>query len=744
MQAKLSFTGRIATFSFRHKWYVLAAWLLVIVLAGVASTTIGSVLTTEQKDLSGSESAKAKDIVDERFGDRPLTETVVIRNEGQTVDDPAFQSFVTGIAEQLRGIDGVQNVTTYRDTGDPGMVSADRRAGLIVVALGTDIEQAEKDVTGVLDVVNAAAVSEEYQVHIVGVSSGNKEWNRLAENDLQAGEKFGLPIALGVMVLAFGALVAASVPLLLALASIGAAIGSVALIGRVFELSFFVTNIITMIGLAVGIDYSLFIIGRYREELAKGHDRLTALGIAADTSGRAVFFSGITVLLALAGMLFVRTNIFISIGIGAMVVVLWAVAASLTLLPALLGVIGRAINWARVPFLGKANLGHRFWGRVTHAVQARPLMFVVLSAGLLIAAAAPLATIDLGSNGIESLPKDTGIYQGVTALKQDFAAGRVSPLQVVVDGDVNSPAVQGSIARLKQSVAGRGDLQWMDVVTDPSGRTAIIEIAATTADTGQASQDLAAEMRGTLIPSAFDGSGATARLGGELAVFVDVKAENDTKTPLVFVFVLGLSFLLLLMVFRSIAIPTKAILMNLLSVGAAYGLLVLVFQHGFLADRLGLIQTEQIEFWLPLFLFSILFGLSMDYHVFLLSRVKEEYTRTGDNKQAVAAGVTSTAGMITSAAIIMVAVFAGFARGSLASMQQMGFGLAVAVFLDATIIRSVLVPASMQLLGRYNWWMPSWLEWLPSLNIEGGEHPAPAPVPELVPAGGEASYAAGD
>jgi RND superfamily putative drug exporter len=540
-------------------------------------------------------------------------------------------------------------------------------------------------------------------------------------------------VALLVMVLAFGTIIAALVPLVLGVAAIGLAIGSVALIGRGFELSFFVTNVITVIGLAVGIDYSLFIIGRYREELARGHTRLDAMGIAADTSGRAVFFSGMTVLLALAGMLVVRNNIFVSIGIGAMVVVVYAILASLTLLPAVLGMLGGAVNRLQVPFLGKSGYGRKFWTAMTHRVQKHPVISVIVTAGLLVAAALPLTTIELGSNGNETLPKETATYQGIKALERDFSAGRSDPIQVVVEGSIGSPQVQNGIRRFREAVSARPNLQIIDMIPDDSGRTALIDVASATVGTTTEAQQAITDLREQIVPQTFQGSGATVLVGGNVASYIDTQAEMNSKVVVVFGFVLGLSFILLLLIFRSIAIPTKAILMNLLSVGAAYGLIVLVFQEGFLAEQLGFIQTPQVEFWLPLFLFCILFGLSMDYHVFLLSRIKEEYNRTGNNKEAVAHGVQSTAGMITSAAVIMVAVFVGFSRAQLVSFQQMGFGLAVAVFLDATVIRSVLVPASMQLLGRYNWWFPSWLEWLPRLNVEGAARRAPL----MIPAGAE-------
>lgn len=721
MQGSLSFTGRAAAFSYRHKWRVLGAWVLLIVLAGVAASGLSKVLTTDQKDLSNSDSAQATRLIHDRFGNQPLTEVVVVRDNSATVSDPTFQTTVQTLASTLQGTKGVAQVQTYYSANDPSMVSADKHATLvsIVLAGNGDSTIANDNIGGIISAVNNAPHPSGYQLHLTGDTSAGNELNKISESDATRAEELGVPIAIVVMILAFGSVVAAGVPLLLGIAAIATAIGSVALIGHAIGLNFLVTNIITMIGLAVGIDYTLFIMGRYREELARGHSPERAIGIAADSSGRAVFFSGLTVLLALSGMLFVRINVFQSIGIGAMVVVLFAVAASLTLLPALLAILGRRINWLSVPFLGRAHVGSRFWHTVTTHVQRHPVVSVVATVALLLAAAFPLTQINLGSNGIDSLPHNTAAYQGVTALQRDFSGGITQPLQVVVDGPVNSPGVQQGIARLQNEVSGRSDLTWMGVQTDQSGRTALIRIASTVTDTGKDAAQLTKDFRTNLLPRAFNGTGATVHLDGAVPSYQDVRSSMEGSLPIVFAFVLGLSFVLLLLVFRSIVIPLKAIVMNLLSVGAAYGLLVAVFQKGFLASQLGFHTTPQIEFWLPLFLFSILFGLSMDYHVFLLSRIREEFNRHGDNTRAVATGVQSTAGMITSAAIIMVAVFWGFSRGSLVSMQQMGFGLAVSVLIDATIIRSVLVPASMQLLGHLNWYLPSWLEWLPQLHIEG-------------------------
>ena len=749
MQRRLSFTGSIASFSFRHRWWVLATWLVILVAAMGASSGLGKVLTTEQRDLSGSESANAQDLFKARFPKQPLTETLIMRSETDTVDNAAFQQTTGALLARLLETPGVTGVQSWQDTGDPTMVSKDRHAALAIVTLSPELKEAEKHADELLAAVAGAARPQGYSLHIIGTATSNHELNKITEEDLARGEGIGVSVALVVIVLAFGALVAASAPLLLGFAAILPALGTAALIGRTFELSFFVTNIITMIGLAVGIDYSLFIIGRYREEIAKGRTLPRALEIAAETSGRAVFFSGITVLLALSGMLFVRSNVFISIGLGAMVVVVWAIFASLTLLPALLSLFGHKINALRLPLIGKAGYGQRFWGVMTQAVQHRPALFAIGSTALLLAAAAPLLSIKLGSNGPESLPKETNAYQAIQALERDFNGGRFSPMTVVVDGDIASPPIQNAISGLRSAVEAGGQLQWLAVVPAPDGRTALLKLAAPSLGTGDESLRLVTQLREQLVPQAFVNSGARTYVGGDLAIYKDVKAEMDGKLPVVFAFVLGLSFVLLLLVFRSVAIPAKAIVMNLLSVGAAYGLVVAVFQHGFLADQLGFTRTPQVEFWIPLFLFSILFGLSMDYHVFLLSRVKEEYGRHGNNRAAVSEGVKSTAGMITSAAVIMVAVFAGFALGRDAGLQQVGFGLAVAVFMDATIIRSVLVPASMQLLGHYNWWFPRWLEWLPALHIEGHieEAPAATPEPAHVPAPAYASgfdAAAGD
>ncbi|HET9249765.1 MAG TPA: MMPL family transporter, partial [Actinomycetota bacterium] len=602
-----------------------------------------------------------------------------------------------------------------------------------------------------------------------------------------------------------------------------------ALVGQLVHFQLFVTNMITMIGLAVGIDYSLFIVSRYREERRKGGDKLRAIGRSGATANRAVFFSGLTVVVALSGMLLVPTTIFRGLAGGAIIVVLVSVAASMTLLPAVLGLLGTPakrveLDWLDWPwmsrignafallgmivaavavatiasvvgapaglvtlgallgFAGAAILLTRrlrsessrltrfirhgqieqgraggFWDRASRAVMARPVISLLLSASFLVVLSLPFwlqahpeddgRGIKQGLSGITTLPDDIQTKQAFLALVQYFPkSGANSPAQVVVLGAPSDPEVQQAIQRLAAEVADDPNLgapQQPRVSED--GSVTVIDIAlagdATDAQSEAAVQAIR-DLRGTYVPEAFAGTGVRVLVGGDTAFVTDFFDVSSEYTPIIILIVLGLSFILLTIVFRSLVVPAKAIVMNLLSVGAAYGLIVLVFQKGgpaigkTIADAFGFQQTDAIEAWLPLFLFSILFGLSMDYHVFLLTRIREEYDKTGDNAEAVTYGLRTTGGIITGAAIIMVAVFGGFAAGRLTPLEEMGFGLAIAVLIDATIVRSILVPSAMKLLGDRNWYLPKWLQWLPDLDVEGhAEGQRPVLVPEAQPVG---------
>ncbi|MFL5761931.1 MAG: MMPL family transporter, partial [Thermomicrobiales bacterium] len=548
-------------------------------------------------------------------------------------------------------------------------------------------------------------------------------------------ELIGIAVALVVLILTFGSLIAAGLPIVTALVGVGLGIMGVTAMTAFTDIGSTTPMLATMIGLAVGIDYALFVVERYREERRRGRSKHEAIEIAGGTASKAVLFSGGTVIFALSGMLIVPETTFKSLGLGAVLVVIVAILGTMTLIPAMLSLLGDKIDWPRRKKYDAAmaakqathdeEIIHRgFWGRLTNSVMAHPVISVVLAVAILVSCALPYFDLNEGAAGISALPTDTKSAAAFRVLERDFPAGTVAPVEIVVDGNVNDPAVQGGIDRLNSLLAGAGVFGDPAVTSNDAGNLTLISVPMTIApDTDQANNEIRT-LRSDLVPAAFDGVDASVYVSGVSAGTIDFMSIVDHWTPIVFAFVLGLSFILLMIAFRSIVVPAKAILMNLLSVGAAYGLIVLVFQKGYGADFFGFQKTPTIEAWLPLFLFCVLFGLSMDYHVFLLSRIRERYDISGKNKESVAVGLQSTAKIITGAALIMVAVFSGFAAGSLVSLQQAGFGLAVAVLLDATIVRSILVPASMALLGDRNWYLPNWLGWLPKLHIEGEAAPA--------------------
>ena len=495
--------------------------------------------------------------------------------------------------------------------------------------------------------------------------------------------------------------------------------------GLAFNLIFFVTLMISMIGLAVGIDYSLIFVSRFREEIARGQDKLDAIARTGATASRTVLFSGFTVMFALLGMLVIPSNVYQALAMGAILVVIAAVTATLTLLPAVLSLIGHHVNALRIPLVGR-RIGRRpedpggFWDWVTRIVLRYPLPALVIAAGVLIAAAVPYLDIKTGFNGVDVFPDGTQSKEAFLVLEKEFSFGVISPTEIVIDGNIGSQAVQDAMDRLEDLIVDDPDFAGKPA-RDERADVAVMSVPVHGESSGDTAVSAIRRLRGEYIPDAFRGVDAGVFVTGLTAFNVDFFDQVDTYTPIVFAVVLGFSFLLLTVAFRSIVVPVKAIIMNLLSVGAAYGLMVLVFQKGVGADLLGFQQTPFIDAWIPLFLFSVLFGLSMDYHVFLLSRIRERYDQTKDNSEAVAYGLKSTAGLITGAALIMVAVFGGFASGEIVSNQQVGFGLAIAVFLDATIVRSVLVPSTMKLLGDANWYFPSVLNWMPDVRVEPAE-----------------------
>ena len=500
------------------------------------------------------------------------------------------------------------------------------------------------------------------------------------------------------------------------------------------ELIFFVTLMITMIGLAVGIDYSLIVVSRFREELRRGRDTLDAIARTGATASRTVFFSGVTVVLALFGMIIIPSNIYQALGIGAILVVVAAVMATLTLLPAVLSLLGNRVNWLTIPILGRRlhsqsdDTTGGFWPWITRLVMRRPVISLVVVAGVMIGVATFYTDINTGFNGVDSFPDGVQVKEAFLLLDEEFSFGAAAPTEIVIDGDADSLQVLTAIELLQARIAEDPAFNSRSTVeVNPKGDLTLLSTGVKSETASDEAVSAVRRLRNDYIPDAFRGVPAEVYVTGFTAFNIDFFDVADQYTPIVFAVVLGLSFILLTVVFRSIVVPIKAIIMNLLSVGAAYGLLVLVFQKGVGADILGFQQSDTIDAWIPLFLFTVLFGLSMDYHVFLISRIRERYDQTKDNAEAVAHGLRVTAGLITGAALIMVAVFSGFASGDLVSNQQVGFGLAVAIFFDATLVRSILVPAAMRLLGDANWYLPSALNWLPDLRVEA-EEPVAAPA----------------
>ena len=526
-----------------------------------------------------------------------------------------------------------------------------------------------------------------------------------------------------MLLIVFGSVVAGLVPLLSAIISITVALGLLSLVGQAFPLSVFATNMLTGMGLALGIDYSLFVLSRFREERLHGRERREAIGAVGATASRAVLFSGIAFTLAMVGLLLVPSTIMRSLAAGAIAAALVSVAAALTLLPALLSLLGDRVNALRLPVFGRAADQEEspFWSRAVGGVLRRPVISLVLATAILLVMAVPVLGLRSGEAGVSTLPDRLAAKQGYVALNAEFPGQTTEPAEVVIDGDADAPAVQTGIERLRRRLAGEPRFGRPQVETNQARDLTVLTVPIAGDPLGEEAVDAVRALRREHVPAAFPDPAVEALVGGDTAESID---ESDTMSrwlPIVVAFVLGLSFVLLTIAFRSLVVAAKAIVVNLLSVGAAYGLLVLVFQEGVGNELFGFPQVDTIEAWVPLFLFAVLFGLSMDYHVFLLSRIRERYRQTGDNRDAIAHGVGSTGRIITGAALIIVAVFSGFARGDLVMFQQMGFGVAVALLLDATIVRLVLVPAAMQLLGERNWYLPSWLRWLPDVHVEGAK-----------------------
>jgi len=708
---------------------VLAIWIVVTVAAvGTIGTFLGSALEGEVSITSETESKRAEALLAEGFPPPPpeeeVTEVVVVRSEGGSVDDAPFEQRVRRLEDELREA-GATKVVSFSASGNEQLVSADGDATELLVGLGADPD--EETVKPLVALVQALDEEPGITAAMTGEWTSDADFGQLSQDDLRTGELyFGGPAALLILLLVFGAVVAGLVPLALAIVSIVGALALTALVGQVFPLSVFTINMLTAMGLALGIDYSLFVLSRFREERADGREKLDAIAAAGATASRAVLFSGIAFVLAMVGLLLVPSTIMRSLAAGAILVGVVAIVAALTLLPAVLSLLGDRVNALKLPFFGRAAVGQaggesRFWSRIVRAVMRRPVLSLALAVGLLVAAAVPVLNLDTGSAGPSTFPDRFESKQGLLLLSEEFPSGGVDPVEVAVAGVVDSSRVRAAIERLDADAGRRPIFGEPAVETNEAGSLARITLPIGGDAGAEQATNAVRDLRADIVPQAFAGIDAEVAVGGPTAEEIDYQDTMESWLPRIFVFVLGLSFILLTIAFRSIVVAASAIVMNLLAVGAAYGLLVLVFIEGVGNELFGFQQADAVEAWVPLFLFAVLFGLSMDYQVFLLSRIRERYSKNGDNDEAIAFGVGSTARLITGAALIIIAVFWGFARGDLIMFQQMGFGVAVALLIDATIVRSVLVPASMKLLGERTWYLPSWLHWLPDVHVEGAE-----------------------
>jgi RND superfamily putative drug exporter len=696
-----------------------------MLLAFVAiGALLGGALTTEGKPTNNPQSQRAKDLREAAFpagSSAGMTDVVVVRSQRYAVDTPRFRAFVGGLADEVRAAKGVKGVRTYLPADDPSLVSRDRHATMVQFAMPSE---SSSGIDTVIAAVRHADQQPAFAASVTGQQTVNHDFNQLSQDDLRTGElQFGLPASLIVLLLVFGAVVAGLVPLLIALPSIVVALSFVAVLGHAFSLSVFVVNMLTGMGLALGIDYSLFVVSRFREERGKGREKLDAISASAMTANRAVVFSGTTFVIAMFGMFIVPSSIMRSLAVGAILVGIVSVVASATLLPALLGLLGDRVDRLRIPVVGRRSLENanpegRFWSAIVHAVLRRPVLAAGASVALLLALASPIFGMHTGTSGPTLLPTRFEARQGFEALQRDFPGATANPVEIVVARGAGQPAAERALSRLRTTLAADPNFGPGQIQHSPTRQVAMLTVPVRGDPSGGAAVSAVRHLRSTTIPAVFKDTDAQVLVGGTTSENIDYFDSVIGPAPWVIVFVLGLTLVFLTVVFRSLVVAATAVVLNLLSVGAAYGLLVLVFEHGFASGLFGFHHVNTIEAWVPLFLFSVLFGLSMDYQVFLLSRIRERYDQTGDTTDAISFGIASTARIITGAALIIVAVFAGFAAGELVMFQQMGFGVAAALIIDATIIRSVLLPAVMHLLGRWNWYLPRWLDWLPRLEVE--------------------------
>jgi uncharacterized membrane protein YdfJ with MMPL/SSD domain len=740
MQRAMNIAGRMGGWSAAHWKTAVFGWLACVVVLFAFGAQIIGLKQIELNDAGVGQSHRADQILKKAFPERaPQTEFVLIETKGQTADSPAFRATVGDVIGSVKSNPAIKNLDSPYQRSNASLISDDRHAAMVKWEMRGDADAAQEKIDALSATTEKVAKRHPgFFVGHAGVSSDKGLEKMFADQLKLAGER-SIPITIGVLLLVLGSLVAVGIPILLALSGVLATIGIVAFTSHLVPADSNVNAVILLIGLAVGVDYSLFYIKRWREERAGGREPSAALAAAAATSGRSVLISGFTVLIAMAGLFFAGDKTYLSFGIATMIVVGVAMLGSLTVLPALLGKLGPRVDKGRIPFVHRFRNdagGSRLWKAILTLVLKHPVAAVALAGGLLVAVALPAVHLHTAQSGLEALPKNAPTVGTIQRIQKDFSNGSVAPAIVAVEANTDLRATREGVAALrKQALASGQAKKPIEVEVSASHRVARVTIPLIGNGVDAKSNDALNTLRKEVLPATIGKvPGATYAVTGPTAQSVDQNSLLKSKAPIVFGFVMIFAFGLLLVSFRSIVIAVKAILLNLLSVGAAYGVLIAVFQWGWGENLLDFQSNGGIAYWLPIFLFVILFGLSMDYHVFILSRIREAYDRGLSTERAVEHGIASTAGVVTSAAFVMVGVFFVFALMPILDMKEMGIGLAAAVLIDATIVRAVLLPASMKLLGDWNWYLPSWLEWLPRLEPaldrdEEGERVEAPPLP---------------
>lgn len=735
-RSKLPATVRVARWSARHRWLVFGLWFVFTIGLFVISQALGGIKTVNPADSRPGASAQLESIKGwDTFKANGTTGTeerfiVVISHPTLKVTDPAYHQVVSSIFKRLSSVTFNENGQTQpvlADFADPytlppqaGLFSPDLSSVRLVGTVKGDSDLAKQKLAPVKPLLdNFQAEFKEFSIFPLSNSLGNDEISDLISRDLDSSLIITIPLTFAILLLAFGAVVASIVPLVLAVAALLGAFGLLGIYSQLITpISSYATQIVVLIGLAVAVDYSLFMITRFRTERRHGKDKLEAIKISSSTSGRAVFFSGLTVAISLAGLFFLDDPIFRSMAVGTIGVVLISIVGSLTFLPATLAILGNGINWGRLPYFGRDRAeGSGVWGAIVRGVMRFPIMFLVVVAAFMLTLAYPVTQLRMGETDLTSFPDKLEIVQAYNLLNAKWPQGTELKLEVIVT-QADRADTKAAMEKFTAAAMQIKGLSQPSVTYSTNGRVADIAMVMSGSQNDPANHELVTKLRQEVVPANFKNlNGVEALVSGMAAYSMDSTKIYTDAMPLVFGFVLGLSFLLLLVAFHSIVIPFTAIIMNLFSTGASYGVLVLVFQLGWFKDLTG-IKPADVQNWVPVFIFTILFGLSMDYHLFLLTRIKEARDGGLSSNEAVARGISITSGTITSAAAIMVMVFAVFVTLQVVFIRQLGLGLAVAVLLDATVVRSLLVPATMRLLGDWNWYIPKFLNWIPQITIE--------------------------